>query len=217
MMPDTKVEPGNHWTGPRKNRAGKEIEHMEFLLIGIVVVGIIAYILYARVIGLKNKAREALASIDVQLRKRHDLVPNIVTLAQKFMTHEKELLENVIAARNLARADYSRDDPDAVKQHLDAERQLGAGMMQLFAVAENYPELRSSDTITTAQQTVNEVEGHIAAARRFYNSAVTDLNNATEIWPSSSIARMAGVKEMPYFEIEDEAVREPVNVADYMK
>ena len=88
-------------------------------------------------------------------------------------------------------------------------------MMQLFAVAENYPELRSSETIQNAQQTYSEVEGHISAARRFYNSAVTDLQNACEIFPMSAIASMAGVKPLPYFEVED-AVREPVNVADLM-
>jgi LemA protein len=187
---------------------------MELLIVlGVVVVGI--YLVYVSVIKRRNTAREALSSIDVQLRKRHDLIPNIVTLAQKFMTHEKELLTSLTEARNLAHQSYETSDPDAVKQHLDAERSVQSGMMQLFAVAENYPELRSSETIQNAQQTFNEVEGHISAARRFYNSAVTDLQNACEIFPMSAIANMAGVKPLPYFEV-DEAVREPVNVADLM-
>ena len=190
---------------------------MEYALIAVVVLAVIFYFLYARLISLRNKAREALSSIDVQLRKRHDLVPNVVTLAQKFMSHEKEVMENVIAARNQAQADYSPDNPDAVQQHIEAERKFGSSMMQLFAVAENYPELRSSDTILTAQQTLNEVEGHISAARRFYNSAVTDLNNAAETWPSSSIAGMIGVKSMPYFDIGEDAARDPVDVSDFMK
>jgi LemA protein len=190
---------------------------MIYALIAAAVVLVVLYILYVRLITKRNQAREALSSIDVQLRQRHDLVPNVVTLAQKFMTHERELLENVIAARNQARADYRRDDPEAVRQHIDAEKRLSSGLFQLFAVAENYPELRSAETITTAQQTLNEVEGHIAAARRFYNSAVTDLNNAVEIWPSSMVASMVGVKQMPFYEIENEAARQPVNVADYMK
>ncbi len=190
---------------------------MEILLLVIAVIAIILYFLYVALIKRRNTAREALSSIDVQLRKRHDLVPNVVTLAQKFMTHERELLEGITQARNLAQSSYSRDDPAAVAEHLGAEAKLQSGLMHLFAVAENYPELRSAETIQNAQQTVNEVEGHIAAARRFYNSAVTDLNNAVEIWPSSVIAGMVGVKQMPFFEIEDEAVREPVNVADYMK
>ena len=190
---------------------------MEYVLGAIVLVAAILYFLYVSLIKRRNTAREALSSIDVQLRKRHDLIPNVVTLAQKFMTHERELLESVTAARNLARADYSPDDPEAVRQHLGAESRLQAGLMQLFAVAEDYPELRSADTILHAQQTVNEVEGHISAARRFYNSSVTDLNNGCEIWPSSMIAGMVGVKQMPFFEIEDDAARDPVNVADHMK
>jgi len=187
---------------------------MELLIIlGVVAFGF--YMIYVTVIKRRNTAREALSSIDVQLRKRHDLVPNIVTLAQKFMTHEKELLTGLTEARNLAHQSYDPADPDAVQQHLGAERSVQSGMMQLFAVAENYPELRSSETIQNAQQTYSEVEGHISAARRFYNSAVTDLKNACEIWPMSMVAAMAGVKALPYFEVE-EAVREPVNVADIM-
>ncbi len=189
---------------------------MTVLFVAIPAVGFLIYSLYITVIKRRNTAQEALSSIDVQLRKRHDLVPNIVTLAQKFMNHERELLESITEARNMARADYQPDDPAAVDQHLKAEAGLQAGLMRLFAVAEDYPELRSSDTIITAQQTVNEVEGHISAARRFYNSAVTDLKNACEIWPMSMIADMAGVRALPYFEI-DESAREPVDVADYMK
>ncbi|MFN3231458.1 MAG: LemA family protein [Alphaproteobacteria bacterium] len=189
---------------------------MEILLIAVAVVAAVFYFLYVTLIKRRNTAREALSSIDVQLRKRHDLVPNVVKLAQKFMTHERELLEGITKARNLAQAGYSPDDPDAVARHLGAEQQLQAGLMKFFAVAEAYPELRSAETIQNAQQTVNEVEGHIAAARRFYNSAVTDLNNAVEIWPSSMIAGMVGVKQMPFFEIEDEAARAPVDVTDYM-
>jgi LemA protein len=185
------------------------------LIIGLGVVGLGFYLVYVTVIKRRNTAREALSSIDVQLRKRHDLIPNIVTLAQKFMTHERELLTGLTEARNLAHQNYEPTDPDAVQQHLDAERSVQSGMMQLFAVAENYPELRSSETIQNAQQTYNEVEGHISAARRFYNSAVTDLKNACEIWPMSMVASMVGVKALPYFEVED-AVREPVNVADIM-
>ncbi len=190
---------------------------MLYGLIALALVALVFYVLYVKLITKRNRAREALSSIDVQLRQRHDLIPNVVTLAQKFMTHERELLESVVAARNQAQAPYRPEDPDAVRRHLQAEQQLSAGLSRLFAVAEAYPELRSADTIITAQQTLNEVEGHIAAARRFYNSAVTDLNNAVEIFPSSTIAGMVGVRQMPFYEIEDAAARQPVNVADYMK
>jgi LemA protein len=190
---------------------------MLYGLIAAAVVLLLLYMLYVRLITLRNKAREALSSIDVQLRQRHDLIPNVVTLAQKFMTHEKELFAGLVAARNQAQQPYRSDDPNAVRQHIEAEKQLSAGLGRLFAVAENYPELRSSETILTAQQTLNEVEGHIAAARRFYNSAVTDLNNAVEIFPSSLVAGMVGVQKLPFYEVEDAAARAPVNVADFMK
>ena len=190
---------------------------MLYVLIAAGVVLLVLYMLYVKLITRRNKAREALSTIDVQLRQRHDLIPNVVTLAQKFMTHERELLESVVAARNQAQQPYRADDPGAVRQHLEAEAKLTAGLGRLFAVAESYPELRSSDTIVTAQQTLNEVEGHIAAARRFYNSAVTELNNSVEIFPSSVVAGMVGVQKMPFYEVEDAAARAPVNVADYMK
>ena len=190
---------------------------MLIFLIAVALLIIVLYAMYVKLITKRNQAREALSSIDVQLRQRHDLIPNVVTLAQKFMTHEREVLEGVIAARNQAQAPYKPDDPNAVRQHLAAESQLSAGLSRLFAVAEAYPELRSSETILTAQQTLNEVEGHIAAARRFYNSAVTDLNNSVEIFPSSMVAGLVGVQKMPFYEVEDAAARQPVNVADYMK
>lgn len=181
-----------------------------------IVVLIAIYGWYMTLIQRRNKAREALSSIDVQLRKRHDLLPNVLKLAQKFMTHEKQLLTELTALRAQVTQSYDRSDPEQVAQHLEAARSLEAGMSRLFAVAENYPELRSSETIVTAQHTYTEVEGHIAAARRFYNSAVGSLNNAVEIFPGSVIANLAGVKTMPFYEIEDTEIREPVNVDDHL-
>ena len=190
---------------------------MEYLPLGIILgLFVLGYGWYVTLITRRNKVHEALSSVDVQLRKRHDLLPNILKLAQKFMSHEKELLDRLTALRSRAQAGYAVDDPDAVKQHLEAERGLQAAAMQLFAVAENYPELRSSETVQQAQQTFTEVEGHISAARRFYNAAVTSLNNACEIFPGTIIAGWAKVRPMPFFEIE-ESVRAPVDVDDYMK
>ena len=190
---------------------------MEWVLLGIVIgVPVIGYAWYVSLITRRNKAREALSSIDVQLRKRHDLLPNILKLAQKFMSHEKELLERLTELRGQAMAGYRSEDPEEVRAHLEAERALQAAALKFFAVAENYPELRSSETMVQAQQTFTEVEGHISAARRFYNAAVTDLNNAVEVFPGSFIANLAKVRPMPFFEIEESA-RAPVDVDDYMK
>ena len=182
----------------------------------VLIVLVAGYGWYVSLISRRNKAREAMSSIDVQLRKRFDLVPNVVKLAQNFMTHEKSLLTDLTALRARVDQPYKRDDPDEVKAHLDASKKLDAGLRQLFAVAENYPQLRSSDTIVRAQETFEEVEANIAAARRFYNASVTQLNTAVEIFPGSIIANMAGVRSMPFYEVE-EAARAPIDVDDYMK
>ena len=186
------------------------------LLVFAAAILVGGYVWYASLITRRNEVREAMGSIDVQLRKRFDLLPNIVALAQKFMTHERDLLEGLTALRAKVAEPYAKEDPAAVAAHLEASRALEAGMMRLFAVAENYPELRSAETVTRAQAAFEEVEGNIAAARRFYNSAVTRLNNAVEIFPGSIVARIANVQPFPFYEVEDAAAREPVDVNKLM-
>lgn len=188
---------------------------MMLLVIPVLIAGV-GYLWYVALITRRNKASEALSSIDVQLRKRHDLLPNILKLADKFMTHERELITRLTELRTRARQSYDPSKPDDVYKHLKAEGELQRGMRHIFAVAENYPELRSSETIVQAQQTFNEVEGHISAARRFYNACVTRLNNAVQVFPGSVIAGWASVRIMPFFDLEDEAMRQPVNADDYL-
>ncbi len=187
-----------------------------WIIVLAALVLVIGYIWYTVLIRRRNKAQEALSSIDVQLRKRHDLLPNILKMADQFMTHERELISKVTDLRNRAQQPYDPSKRDDVEKHLAAEGQLQGQMRQFFAVAENYPDLRSSETIVQAQQTFNEVEGHIAASRRFYNAAVSSLNNSVQIFPGSVIANMAGIQSMPFFEIEDEAARQPVDVGSYL-
>ncbi|MDO8837680.1 MAG: LemA family protein [Parvibaculum sp.] len=184
------------------------------IALGLIVGG--GYGWYVSLITRRNEVREAMGSIDVQLRKRFDLLPNIVALAQKFMTHEKSLLGELTALRAQVETPYAKDDPAAAGAHLEASKKLEAGMIRFFAVAENYPELRSAETITRAQATFEEVEGNIAAARRFYNSAVARLNNAVEIFPGSIIANIANVQSFPFYEVEDAAARQPVDVNKLM-
>ena len=187
------------------------------LLVILGLPAVIIYFWYAKLISRRNAARAALSSIDIQLKKRHDLLPNILKLAGRFMTHEQELLEGLTALRARVDAGYDPSDPQAVQAHLSAGDALQSGMARFFAVAENYPELRSAETISKAQDTFTEAEAHISAARRFYNAAVTDLNNAVEIFPGSMIAGWAKVKAMPFWEMEDSSHRSPVNVDDYLK
>ncbi len=182
------------------------------IVVGILLIG---YFWYVSLVGKKNSALEALSSIDVQLKKRHDLLPNILKIAKRFMDHEKDIMTKVTEMRALAGKDYDRGNADEVAGHLKAESGLQSAMMQFFAVAENYPDLKANQNMIRAQETFEEVEGHIAAARRFYNSSVTSLNNAVQIFPGSLIANMANISSMPYFEMA-EIEKKPVDASDYL-
>ncbi|PCI47775.1 MAG: LemA family protein [Alphaproteobacteria bacterium] len=179
---------------------------------GILAIG---YFWYVSLVGKRNGALEALSSIDVQLKKRHDLLPNILKIAKKFMDHEKEVLAKVTEMRSLAGKSYDRGNVDEVSGHLKAESGLQSAMMQFFAVAENYPDLKANQNMIRAQETFEEVEGHISAARRFYNSSVTSLNNAVQIFPGNIIANIANITAMPYFEMA-EVEKKPVDASDYL-
>ena len=178
------------------------------------IILICGYSIYVSLIQKKNKVMEAFSSIDVQLKKRYDLIPNILTLANKFMEHEKGLFEQVTKLRTQAMS--LPNDINNVGQKLQLDSQIKGLMGQIMVAVENYPELKSDQTMITAMQTYNEVEEHIAAARRFYNSAVLELNNSVEIFPSSAIAAMIGVKKQDFFQAE-EGERKAVNVADFLK
>ena len=182
-----------------------------------LVAALLGYGWYVSLIVRRNRAREALSSVDVQLRKRFDLIPNVLKLAQRYIDHEKGLLAEITALRAMVQEPYSGQDPSAVAAHLDASRALEANLGRLFALAENYPDLKADGTIIRAQQTYEEVEGHISAARRFYNSAVGELNNAVEIFPGSVIAGWANVRAMPFYELDEPAARQPVSVDDVMR
>ena len=137
-------------------------------------------------------------------------------MASKFMEHEKELFTSVTELRTQASENYDKADPAAIKDHLSASSRLGTQMGKLMINMEDYPDLKSNETLIQAQQTYNEVEAQIAAARRFYNSSVTELNNTIEIFPGNLLAGIANSKIMPFFEA-DEAVVEPINATDYFK
>ena len=188
---------------------------MDGVLLGLGLVVIIAYLWYVSLVKKRNAGREALSGIDVQLKKRANVVPNILTIAKKFMDHEKSLLTEITELRTQVTNSYDTGDADEIKQHLAAAERLNSKMGQLMVTIENYPELKSDNTMLQAMQTYNEVEAHISAARRFYNAAVTELNNAVEIFPGSIIASMANIKVMPFYEA-DEAAKAPVNAGDYL-
>ena len=179
-----------------------------------VIILLCSYSIYVSVVQKKNKVSEAFSSIDVQLKKRYDLIPNILTLASKFMEHEKGLFEEVTKLRTQAMSLPS--DMESMGKKIQLDSKIKDLMGKIMVSVENYPELKSDQTMVTAMQTYNEVEEHIAAARRFYNSAVLELNNAVEIFPSSIFAAMVGAKKQEFFQAE-EAARKAVNASDYLK
>lgn len=183
------------------------------IIVGVIVVAWL-YQTYVSLIKKKNKVQEAFAAVDVQLKKRYDLLPNILTMAKKFMEHEKSLIEEVTSLRtqytNLA------NNFDNIDEKISLSNKIAEKMGSLNVAVENYPQLKSDETMIMAMQSYNDVEEHIAAARRFYNSAVNDLKNAVEIFPSSIFASLCNIKAVDFFKI-NEAERKPVNASDFLK
>ena len=179
------------------------------ILVILAVVLATFYGIYVSVIKKKNNIKEAASGIDVQLNKRYDLIPNMLKIAAKFMEHEKEVFmavskyrESALNAQNMA-------------EKFEADNKLVNAMHNFIARAEEYPELKSDVTMSNAQQAMAEVEEHIAAARRFYNSAVKEYKNALEIFPSSIVAKMIGLKdEYPFYEA-DEVVKERIDAKEF--
>lgn len=187
---------------------------MKILVFVCIVLLIWLYGIYVSLIQKRNKVGEAFSSIDVQLKKRYDLIPNILTIAQKFMEHERGLIEDVTKLRTEVLS--LSDNLESVNKKIELDNLIKDKMKQLLVSVENYPQLKSDQTMVTAMQTYNEVEEHIAAARRFYNSAANELKNAVEIFPSSLIAAIFNVKAVDFF-TATESERKPINAQDYLK
>jgi LemA protein len=177
--------------------------------IALVAVAIFLVILYNRLVALRQTRRNAFSDIDVQLKQRYDLVPQLVNTVKGYAKHEKELLEKVTEARaNAMKIDGAGADRS------NAESVLSGAMMQLFAVAENYPDLKADGNFAKLQEELSDVENKIAAARRFFNNATSELNTACEQFPSVIVARMFGFQQESFFEIPEgqDAAKEPVAV-----
>ena len=184
-----------------------------YIIIGIVVA--VLYFWYAAIVSRRNKVLESLSGIDVQLKKRADLIPNVLEIAKKFMEHESKLFEEITSLRESITRDYDKADSTQVKAHLEKAGALSNAMKSLMVRAESYPELKSSQNMLQAQQTYNEVEEQISASRRFYNSAVNSLRNSIQIFPGNVLAGIVGAKEMPFFEAA-EGDKKSVNAKDFL-
>jgi LemA protein len=161
---------------------------------------------YNRLVTLRYRAKEALSDIDVQLKRRFDLIPNLVESVKGYMAHEKSVLENVTAAR--ASVASAKGNP---LEREEAENALSSTLKTLFAVAENYPDLKANANFLDLQRELADTENKIQASRRFYNSTVRDLNTKIETIPVKFVAAMFGFKPEPFFRAED-SEREPVKV-----
>ncbi len=169
------------------------------ILAAVLLVPIVWWIVtYNRFVRLRHAVNESWADIDVELKRRYELVPNLVETVRGYAKHEREVLERVVALRNQAMQNHGT----AAAQARD-ENALAAGLRSLFAVAENYPTLRSDAHFLALQQELAITEDRIAAARRFFNGNVRDLRNLRESFPTSLVAGMAGVAEPTFFELED--------------
>jgi LemA protein len=184
-----------------------------FVLLVLMVIGI-----YNKLVALRNRFKNAFAQIDVQLKRRYDLIPNLVEVAKGYMKHERETLEAVIQARNQAanagqKAAQNPGDPTAMKSLGAAEGQLGGALGRLFALSENYPDLKANQNMLSLQEELTSTENKVAFSRQAYNDAVMSYNTARETFPNVVFAGMFNFQQADLFEIEEPQQREAPKVS----
>jgi len=181
---------------------------MLYVVLGILVVlGIFLIGMYNGLVRLKVQCDNAWADIDVQLKRRYDLIPNLVETVKGYAAHEKDTLEGVINARNRAMTATTPADK------AQAENMLTGALKSLFALAEAYPQLRAIESFTSLQNSLSQIEDTVQNARRYYNAVVRDLNTKIEQFPTNIFANMLGFKERQFFEVSAPAEREAPKVS----
>jgi LemA protein len=177
------------------------------VIVALAVIGVLAWILIRNsIISSRNRVDEAWSGIDVQLKRRHDLVPNLVETVKGYATHEQAVFTKTTEARAEAMKAGS------VEATREAEAKLSGALADLRAVAENYPDLRATENFQQLQRNLNEIEDEIQASRRIYNSNVQAYNTKIQIFPNSLIANSGGFTAREFFEIDDGSERQPVQV-----
>ncbi|MBK8554466.1 MAG: LemA family protein [Lewinellaceae bacterium] len=175
----------------------KTLVYAMFILLGILVaVGLLFAVSYNKLVGLRNSAEESFKSIDVFLKQRYDLIPNLVNTIKGYTEYESSTLEKVIQARSAAMNAAPADKAEA-------EGQLAGTLKTIFALAENYPNLKANEQFMQLQTTLTGLEESIQRARRFYNATVRDLNNAVQMFPSNIVAGIFGFRAMDYFDVPE--------------
>lgn len=182
------------------------------IVLYIILAGVLAFVLYLvfkynHFITLKNRTEEAWADIDVQLKRRYDLIPNLVNTVKGYATHESTAFEKVTEARSRAMGASS------IAEKGEADNMLTGTLKSLFAIAEAYPELKANTNFMELQKELSDTENKIMASRRFYNGNVRDFNTGVEMFPGNIIAKMFNFKVLEFFELEqDSAAKNPVEV-----
>ena len=177
-----------------------------WIVLGVVVlIALYAVATYNRLVSRRNRIDNAWSQIDVQLRRRYDLIPNLVNTVKGYAAHEKQVLENITTARSAGISASS------VGEQAQAENMITQALRQLFAVVENYPDLKANQNFLSLQEELTATEGRIAFARQFYNDQVLTYNDAVQRFPSSIIAGLFSFTTREYFEVEESATG-PVNV-----
>jgi len=178
-----------------------------YIILGVVVIGLLWVVgAYNSLIRLRNQVDEAWSDIDVQLKRRYDLIPNLVETVKGYATYERQAFENVTKARAAA---MSAQGPQAKGE---ADNMLTGALKSLFAVAEAYPDLKANQNFLKLQDELSDTENKIQAARRFYNGNVRDFNTRQQVFPTNIFAGMLGFKAREFFELEQEEAKEPVKV-----
>lgn len=177
---------------------------MEWILLGVVaIVAIFFVVLYNRLVAARNRSENAWGQIDVQLQRRHDLIPNLVETVRGYAEHEQETFERVIAARNRA------VEAEGPREQAEAENFLTGALRQLFALAEAYPELKASTNFSQLQGSLEDTENKIAISRQIYNDTVLTYNNLVQTVPSNIVANLASFETKEYFDAPEAADEAP--------
>ncbi len=189
------------------------------IIVGVILIVLIAWSvsIYNKLVALRNRFKNAFAQIDVQLKRRYDLIPNLVEVAKNYMKHERETLEAVIQARNQAQqaekqAAAQPDDPNAIRNLMGAEQVLTGSLGRLFALSENYPDLKANQNMMQLTEELTSTENKIAFARQAFNDSVMNYNTYRKQFPNTIFAGMFGFTQAQQFVIENAAEREAPKV-----
>ena len=181
---------------------------MPWIILGVIVVALVIWLAssYNGFVKIRNLAEEAFATMDVYLKKRYDLIPNFVETVKGYAKHESETLEKVIVARNLAAGATTSED------RIKNDNLLNGTLKSLFAIAEDYPDLKANANFSALQKELSAIEDEIANSRKYYNGVIKTYNTKVELFPGNIVAGIFGFKRKPLYEVGNEAERENVKV-----